>query len=178
MVAGHLSRAAVVLMLVLAIGAAAQAAAAPASGKRVIGLERQLIAAVNDARAMRGLQPLNSSPGLRVAALRHSRNMVAYGFFAHESPDGEPFSERLKQAYPPRPDAAWTVGENLYASSVAPTAEQAVKAWLASPPHRGILLSRRYRDLGLGVIRSALAGGDFGDRPTWVITADFGARTR
>jgi uncharacterized protein YkwD len=102
--------------------------------------------------------------------------MLAHGFFAHDSPDGTPFSERLKEAYPPRPNAAWMVGENLFASSTPPTAEQAVEAWLASPPHRGILLSRRYLDVGLGIVRSPLAGGQFGDQPAWVITADFGAR--
>ena len=92
------------------------------------------------------------------------------------SPDGTPFVERLKKLYPPRPNAVWAVGENLYASSVEPTAADAIKAWLSSPPHRGILLSGQYRDLGLGIVRAAAAGGDFGGQPTWVVTADFGAR--
>ena len=169
-------RLAVGLTVLLALGAAAQAAASPSSVKRVVGLERALLGAVNEVRAEHGLRPLKASPGLRAAALSHSRSMIAAGTFAHESPDGTPFVERLKKLYPPRPNAVWAVGENLYASSVEPTAADAIKAWLSSPPHRGILLSGQYRDLGLGIVRAAAAGGDFGGQPTWVVTADFGAR--
>lgn len=163
--------------LLLALVATAYAAASPASVQRATGLERALVGAVNDARAARGLRPLKVSPGLRAAALSHSRAMVAAGTFAHESPDGTHFADRIRKLYPPRPNAAWAVGENLYSSSNEPTAEDAVKAWLASPPHRGIVLSPVYRDFGLGIVRATAAGGDFGGQPAWVITADFGTRT-
>ena len=172
------TRVVVAVMLLLAIGSAAQAAAAPTSTRRVVGLERQLLNAINETRSARGLRPLGVSPGLRAAALGHSRAMLAGGFFAHESPDGLGFPDRLKRAYPPKPNGAWTVGENLYASSVEPAAAAAVAAWLASPPHRGILLSRQFEDVGIGVVRAPVAGGDFGNQPAWAITADFGARGR
>ncbi len=173
----HVLRVAVATMLLFAAAAATQAAAAPTAGQRVVGLERELVVAVNDVRTARGLKPLSVSPGLRATALAHSRAMLAGGFFAHEPPDGIPFSERLRKLYPPPSSGAWMVGENLFASSVRPTAEQAVQAWLGSPSHRGILLSTQYREIGIGVVRSNLAGGDFGDQPAWVVTADFGART-
>ncbi len=163
-------------MVLFAMAAGAQAAASPTAAQRVVGLERQLLEAVNDVRATRGLKPLSVSPGLRATALAHSRAMLAGGFFAHESSDGSPFSERLKKLYAPRSGGSWTVGENLFSSSAEPTAEQTVRAWLSSPPHRGILLSTQYREVGIGVVRSDLAGGDFGDQPAWVVTADFGAR--
>lgn len=172
----HVLRTVVLAALVLAISAVTQAAAAPTTLQRVVGLERELLGEMNAVRAARGLHPLTVAPGLRASALSHSRAMLAHGFFAHESPDGTAFSERIKRTYAPRPSGFWAVGENLYSSSVQPTAANTVRAWLASPPHRGILLSAQYRDVGIGVVRSTLAGGEFGDLPTWVVTADFGSR--
>jgi uncharacterized protein YkwD len=177
MAVGHGLRVALATIVLFAVAAAAQATAAPMSSQRVVGLERQLLAEVNEARAVRGLRALTVSPGLRATALTHSRAMLDGGFFAHESADGSDFAERLKKLYSPPPNGSWAVGENLYYSSVQPTAEETVQAWLTSASHRGILLSPHYREVGIGVVRSALAPGDFGNRPAWVVTADFGART-
>jgi hypothetical protein len=46
----------------------------------------------------------------------------------------------------------WLVGEIL-AWGVGPRSSAAgtVRAWMDSPPHRRILVSRRYRELGLGM---------------------------
>jgi uncharacterized protein YkwD len=50
--------------------------------------------------------------------------------------------------------------------------------WMNSPGHRENLLSRRWREIGLGAVHVASAGGEFGGGPVTVITADFGVRTR
>jgi uncharacterized protein YkwD len=70
------------------------------------------------------------------------------------------------------------VGENIAYGSPGLTAAGAVKEWLASPPHRANLLSRDWRDAGLGAVSAAPAPGVFGNVPTTVITMDFGFRRR
>jgi uncharacterized protein YkwD len=53
-----------------------------------------------------------------------------------------------------------------------------VRMWMHSPGHRENLLSRRWREIGLGVLHVGAAGGKFGGSPVTVVTADFGYRTR
>ena len=56
-------------------------------------------------------------------------------------------------------------------------ADEAIQAWLDSPPHRENMLDPTWREVGIGSLHAASAGGTFGGGPTWVITMDFGART-
>ncbi len=131
---------------------------------------------INDVRAAHGLGRLSGSPKLGLAALTHSRSMVARGFFAHESANGAPFWKRLKTFYAPRSNA-WTVGENLAMFGGArPAADAIVESWLASAPHRANLLSAQFSDAGIAIVYDTAAPGVFGDEPTWVVTLDIGSR--
>ena len=103
--------------------------------------------------------------------------MLQVGFFAHESADGSPFSDRLKRYYSPRGYATWSVGENLLFSTADIDAAAAIRAWLDSPSHRHNLLSPGWREVGISAQRSDAAGGTFDGESTWVITTDFGVRT-
>jgi uncharacterized protein YkwD len=173
---------AIAATVAVALLAIAQATAATSAERRAVRVERTaqferaLLRAVNDVRRGHGVRPLKVSPGLATAARQHSRAMLVNGFFDHDSIDGTPFSERLKRTYPPRAKASWSVGENLFASTAAPAAVDAVDAWLASPGHRTVLLSPVYREIGIGVGQARAAGGTFGSGFAWVVTADFGAR--
>ena len=159
----------------LAVLAAVPAAAAPTGSDRAPSLEQAVLREVNQARAVRGLRPLSLAPGLRAAAVAHSRAMLTGGFFQHESANGASFWQRIKRTYPQPARGTWSVGENLFMKSAEPTARETVETWLASPAHRSILLSGRWQDVGVGVIFGQ-AGGAFGGQPTWLVTADFGAR--
>lgn len=164
------------LVLALAIAAAPTSGARPAGTQRLAGMEQGVGREINRVRVARGLRSLVIAQGLQSAALNHSRAMLQGGFFEHEAPGGRPFGERLKRFYPPRVNEPWFVGENLFAKSAELTPQEAVEAWLESPPHRDILLSPQFRDVGIAAMRSSLAGGDFGNQATWVVTADFGTR--
>ncbi len=73
--------------------------------------------------------------------------MVTGGFFAHESADGTPFSQRVRRYYGPQGYRIWSVGENLLWSSPGIGPARAVQLWLASPGHReNLLASRLARD--------------------------------
>jgi uncharacterized protein YkwD len=177
-----MKRAALMLGLLLAlsgaISAAAQATGAtPTSSQRVQALDAEILTRLNATRAAHGLRPLAASEALEKAALSHSRALVRAGVFQHDSPDGTPFAQRLKRFYSPAGYARWSAGENLLYNTAEIDAATAVQAWLDSPPHRENMLDPTWREVGIGSVHAAKAGGTFGGEATWVITMDFGART-
>jgi uncharacterized protein YkwD len=72
----------------------------------------------------------------------------------------------------------WRIGEVLAWSCGAPlTASAVVDLWLGSRPHRRILLSRRFRDVGAGPVAGAPVG-DPALQPATTVTVVFGRRWR
>jgi uncharacterized protein YkwD len=108
--------------------------------------------------------------------MAHTRDMVANGYFAHSSADGEPFWRRIASFYPDGNYGYWSVGENLFWSNGAATPGAGVKAWMASPEHRATILDPRWTQIGVAAVSSAAAPGAFANRDVTVITADFGVR--
>jgi len=169
----------------IALAASGVAASAPtsaartasgASVTRATSLEALLMRQVNDVRLSRGLHRLNRSSALTRTAVGHSLAMATQGFFTHESFDGTPFWRRVEQSYGPRTHG-WTVGENLAMfGGTAPSADDIVAAWMASPRHRANLLRPIFREAGIGVVFNPTAGGVFGGAPTWAVTLDVGRR--
>ena len=162
-------------------GRAAAAPRAKTSPRTVAGLstvESSLLGQINDVRRSRALRPLRISRGLSAAAAYHSRQMVQHGFFEHESRGGGAFWKRVARFYGSAGFSAWEVGENLAYGSPELSPAATVRMWMNSPGHRENLLSRRWRDVGLGVLHVGAAGGEFGGSPVTVVTADFGYRNR
>ena len=84
--------------------------------------------------------------------------MVRRRFFAHVSPGGSDLSDRLRRAGAIRGDAPFRFGEVLgWGTLGASSPRRLVRAWLDSPPHRGILLDRRYDEAGVGVAHGSPA---------------------
>ena len=109
-----------------------------------------------------------SSRRLARAADFHSWEMLDADYFAHESRDGSPFSERVRRYVSPR-----AIGETLaMLSGCGPkAAKRVVRMWMNSPGHRPILLSSSYKRVGLG-----RRTGDLSGSRACVVTADFGSR--
>jgi uncharacterized protein YkwD len=145
---------------------------------RVSQLSSALVAQVNAVRVAHGLVPLRVSPFLGAAANVHSTQMARLGYFSHNSANGSPFSSRIATYYPAQGYRSWTVGENLLWASPDVGAGRALKLWLASPPHRANLLNPRWREIGLVAVHANRAPGVYGNAPTTIVTADFGARTK
>lgn len=128
---------------------------------------------LNRVRARHGLPQLRLSPKLSRAARRHSRDMVRHRYFQHNSRDGRsPFTRMRATRYVPR-GASWTLGENIGWGS-GPLAQPIalVRAWMHSPPHRANILSRRFRDVGIGIAPGAPV--DTRGRSGATYTTDFG----
>jgi uncharacterized protein YkwD len=170
-----------VLLLVLASVHAPVTSASAREDTRVdrrARLEADVVRELNRVRTGGGLKPLRTSPSLRTAARVHTRSMLNAGFFGHESPDGTSFSDRIRRYYSSRGWQTWSVGETLVATEgqSSTDAAEVVSAWLDSSPHREIILSPSFRDIGVGAFYAAVAPGAFDDTEAVVVTADFGLR--
>jgi uncharacterized protein YkwD len=151
--------------------------ASPAWLQAALGVN--VVTELNRVRAARGLRPLRPTASLAAAARRHSSQMGRRGFFAHESADGTPFWRRIERFYGPRGFRSWEVGENIFWRSPASTAAiSVVRSWLASPSHRANVLSRAWRDVGVGAVSLPSAPGVYGGSPVTIVTVDFGKRHR
>jgi uncharacterized protein YkwD len=167
----RLAVAAVGLALAFAAGTSSAATIGARNVSARDALELQVLGQINVLRRQHGLTTLRTSRGLRAAADAHSSSMVTGGFFAHGD-----FSRRVARYYPRGRYRTWSIGENLLWSSPDVDAAQAVRMWLNSPSHRKILLTARWREIGLSAVHVDAGPGVFNGAPVTVLTADFGVR--
>jgi len=148
-----------------------------ASTARQTALENGLVREINAVRRVHGLKPLLSSAKLTAAAVQHTREMGADGYFEHESFDSTEFWKRIARWYPSKGFRSWSVGENLlYSSPDIEGAGSGVDDWMSSPGHRANLLNRSWREIGVAAIHFDSAPGEYADGPVTIVTADFGYR--
>jgi uncharacterized protein YkwD len=155
---------------------AATAAATATTATVDATLQRLVAAEINIVRRSYGRSRLTLSGALSRAGTEHARGLALAGYFSHDWSDGTPFGSWIRRFYPPARARRWSAGENLAWSTQAVTAQQAVEMWLASPEHRRILLSKSWRQVGLGVVRATGAGGVYGGRDVLILAAEFGVR--
>jgi uncharacterized protein YkwD len=169
---------AVIVSAAAVVSLAAPAAfSAPSVGSSsVAALESGVLRQLNAVRAGHGLVPFRVNTRLAAAAEQHSREMADDGYFDHHSFDGTSFSARLANWYPVAGFRSWSVGENLLWWSPTVEPSGAVAAWMRSPTHRANILNSGWREIGIGVVHAASAGGTYRGRPVTIITTDFGVR--
>lgn len=116
-------------------------------------MESSIACLINEERTSYGLQPVTPNSDLRQAALSHSNEMVNQGYFAHTSPAGLTFMDRIEATGYMRSARTWVVGENLvWANGPLSTPRSLVTAWMNSPPHRENLLRDRFREIGIAAV--------------------------
>ncbi|HEU4769940.1 MAG TPA: CvpA family protein [Pyrinomonadaceae bacterium] len=114
-------------------------------------LEKRMLDLVNNERVSRGLQPLAADPELTEVARRHSADMFARGYFAHDTPEGVTPFDRMREA-----DVRFlTAGENL---ALAPTLSVAHTGLMNSPGHRANILRPQFGRLGIGIMDGGMRG--------------------
>jgi uncharacterized protein YkwD len=125
---------------------------------------------INWMRGRAGLATLRRSPQLDRSATLRARDIRRCDDFSH-TPCGQPFITVFTLVHYFTGAAA--VGENLeWGQGRLGTARSAVAHWLASPPHREILYTGKWRDLGIARIHGTLFGRS--NVTLWV--AQFGRR--
>jgi uncharacterized protein YkwD len=129
---------------------------------------------INRQRARYGMRRLRGSPSLGVAAQVHSDAMASMNFFSHDGDDGTPASRAQAAGYTAGA-RNWGLGENLeWGSGKAASPRSIVRGWMHSAVHRTVLLSRRFRHIGVGVTKGSPMSPDVQNAA--VFTADFGYR--
>jgi uncharacterized protein YkwD len=123
--------------------------------------ERAFLVQINEVRALHGVAPVSLSDNLTRAARFHSTDMVERGYFEHGA-----FWRRLERFGVSDGNTGEVLGwDSRLNTAVRGLAEQ----WLQSPGHRLVVLSDKYREVGIGV-----AFGPFKGFPrALVVTADF-----
>jgi len=114
-------------------------------------LEKRMLDLVNEERAAAGLNALEADPELTEVARRHSADMFARGYFAHDTPEGISPFDRMRAANV----RFTTAGENL---ALAPTIPVAHNGLMNSPGHRANILRREFGRVGIGVMDGGMRG--------------------
>ena len=155
--------------------AACQNADAMPNGSNEGAVRSAILCLHNELRAGRGLPLLKENARLRRAAVAHSRDMVARGYFEHTAPSGTTMVDRIQAArYTPR-NAGWSLGENLaWGTGRLATPREIMRAWMNSPGHRANIVKRSYREIGIGVVTGVPSTRGKGA----TYTADFGVIRR
>lgn len=108
------------------------------------GVREEVFRLVNLERTKRGLEPLGFSQELHDSAQAHADHMAFNDCYAHSCP-GEPgLIGRIKQAgYKGHPG-----GENIHTGQIDP--RWVVEGWMRSKGHRENILTKSYREAGVG----------------------------
>ena len=114
-------------------------------------LEKQMLDLVNQERVAAGLNPLAADPELTEVARRHSADMFARGYFAHDTPEGLTPFDRMRDAGV----RFLTAGENL---ALGPTISVAHTGLMNSPGHRANILRPQFGRVGIGVMDGGMRG--------------------
>jgi uncharacterized protein YkwD len=110
------------------------------------------------------------------AALLHSRDMIVRDYFSHSSLAGASIATRARSAgYSTSGCSRWTVGEVIaWGSSSRGTPRSIFKSWMRSSTHRRVILTKRWRDVGIGCARGTYRGFS----GAVMYTIDFGRRVQ
>jgi len=130
---------------------------------------------LNKKRRQHGLRRLRGNGRLHRAAERHGADMARFDYFSHTSRSGASFLDRIRRAGYLRSVRSWSVGENIaWGTGNLSTPRSIVRAWVHSPGHRANILSRRFREIGIGISFGAPVRASA--RPAATYTTDFGVR--
>lgn len=137
-------------------------------------VRRAILCLHNRERRAHGLPLLHENTKLREAAEKHSGQMVAERFFAHDSPSAGTMVDRILRTGYAR-NGGWSLGENIaWGTGSLATAGQIQRAWMSSPGHKANILRRQFREIGIGIAVGAPV--DAGAQAGATYTADFGLR--
>jgi len=114
-------------------------------------LEAAMLQLVNSERAAAGLKLLAPDPELTEVARKHSADMFARGYFAHDTPEGRDPFDRMREAGV----RFTTAGENL---ALAPSVRVAHTGLMNSPGHRANILHKDFGRLGIGIMDGGVRG--------------------
>ena len=163
--------------LLLAWTAQASACRGASRGPGALSVDdarRAVTCLINRRRAHQGLRRLRGNLALGLAAQQHSDAMASMNFFSHDGEDGTPVSRAQAAGYTAGA-SAWGIGEDLeWGAGKGASPRAIVRGWMHSPVHRYVMLSPRFRHVGIGVTHGSPMSPEVQRAATF--TADFGYR--
>ena len=112
-------------------------------------IEKEVFKLINSEREKQGLKPLVWNDRIANIARQHCRNMAEQHLFSHQEKDGSIVSNRADKA-----NIKWiSIAENIVRFIEAPDpASYATERWMASPPHKVNILTKGWKQTGIGAI--------------------------
>jgi uncharacterized protein YkwD len=161
-----------------ASGAGCHGAHVAPNGANAALVDAATLCLMNQVRLAHRLRPLRLNRALAKIAAGQAKDMVRGHYFGDQSISGQsPLARIVASGYPVHTSSVRLMTAQNIGWGTGPNATPAgiVKAWMASPPHRTIILTPVYRDTGVGVspsVPSKLGSGWLG--ATYAV--EFGAR--
>lgn len=136
------------------------------------GVREDLLQLINAERASLGKSALTFDARLDAAARGHSDDMLARGFFDHNSQDGRTPGDRINAEgfY-----GSW--GENIYAHTGTPEAQRVFDGWKNSPGHYANMINATFNVAGIGIAEGFWDFWDSGNFYSTIYTLDLGKAT-
>jgi uncharacterized protein YkwD len=146
------------------------------NGSNAAAIDAATLCLVDQIRRSYRLRPLRANPELGTVAASQVSSMVHRNYFADVRPTGQTPMALVGTTRYKSHAAVISVGQNIaWGSGGLASPARIVAAWMASPPHRAIMLSGEYHDAGAAVapeLPSVLHAGRRGA----VYAIEFGAR--
>lgn len=136
-------------------GSACKGSEEPSVGISVAKVRKALRCLINDRRAVRGADPVATRKNLQKAAQRHTRRMVKTGCLAHRCGNEPNLEERVRNSGYLAGASRWQYAEN---TGCGLSAKAMVANWMAIQFHRANILEKKFRDVGIGVVRRRTPG--------------------
>lgn len=144
----------------------------------VVALQEATLCLLNEERAAAGLPKLRAHRKLEKAAVGFSRDMVRQQFFDHVSPKGSTLSSRVAKTKYAKGARRYMLGENIaWGTGSRATPASIVDAWMHSPGHRANILSRNFKEIGIGIAQGAPVATASSSASGATYTTDFGFRS-
>jgi uncharacterized protein YkwD len=108
---------------------------------------------IDRVRAANQLAPVRANRDLRSMAARKVRNMLRWNYFADVGPSGQGLRSLIGAASYRAHASHVSLGENIaWGTGIQATPASIVAGWMASPPHRKIILTGSFRDGGVAAM--------------------------
>jgi uncharacterized protein YkwD len=135
-----------------------------------------VVCLIDHARGAAHLRPLHPNRRLQHVAAHQALEMVLGDYFGDDSRSGKTPLQRIAATHYTGHTATVSTAQNIgWGTGAEATPADMVAAWMESPPHRQIILTGAFRDIGVGVAAAApaaLAQGQSGA----TYTVEFGTR--
>ena len=135
------------------------------SATNATAVDAATLCLIDRVRAAHHLRPLRANRELQGVAARQAACMVRWDYFADECPSGQTAAALIAATPYGAHAVRLSTGQNVgWGTGPFATPAQMVTAWMASPAHRAIILTRTFNDAGVGMTPAVPSADAVGER--------------